>query len=99
MRLDFHSDICMGIIQFVSKTSHSFKFTRTIELRINSFFKNTRHLTQTEEKKPPLEVLLLKQCKRGFIGHFKAGEEPLYRAVYVPFYSNKVTYREKKQVT
>ena len=29
----------------------------------------------------------------------KAAEEPLYRAVYVPFYSNKVKDNQENQVT
>ena len=50
MMLDFCSDFCMGKILLFLKTSHSFKVTSTIELRINSCLENTRHLTQTKEK-------------------------------------------------
>ena len=49
-------------------------------------------------------MLPLKEYERGFIVHSKhylqgkAGEEPLSRAVYVPFYSNKVKGKQEKQV-
>ena len=39
----------MGMSSVCSlKTSHFFKVTRTLELRINCCFENTRHLLQTE---------------------------------------------------
>ena len=54
-----------------------------------------------------LESLSLRECKRlrSYCGlqtldlKGKAGEEPFSRAVYVPFYSNKVKDKQEMQVT
>ena len=40
----------------------------------------------------------MNSCVQTLLLQGKAGEEPLYSAVYVPFYSNKVKDKHEKQV-
>ena len=73
--------------------------------RINCCFRNTRHWTQTKGKSlDQSEVLLLKECKRGFIVHSKhlTYKIKLMRSPYLwLFYvtPNKGTDTQEKQVT
>ena len=77
MTFKFCSDICLGIIQFSLKTSHSFKVTRKTPGRLNlerisCCFKNTRHLTQTKGKSlEETDAFPLKVWIRGLIGQSK----------------------------
>ena len=64
------------------------------------------HLFNTSQrKKPRVEALLLKECKRGFIAHSKqfTYKVKLVRSPYLglfifSFYSNKVKDKQEKQV-
>ena len=56
--------------------------------------------------KPKEKAFPLKEGRRGYIAHSKhftfkvtAGEEQVSRAVYVPFYSNKIKDKQEKQLT
>ena len=78
-----------------------------MELRINSFFEKNTPVHTNRRKKPGLEALPFKGCKRSFIAHYiytlhlrgKADEEPLSRAVYLSFYLSKIKDKQEKQVT
>ena len=76
-----------------------------MELRINSFFQNTGHLTQPERRNVQwkrfhssnVKEYLLRTLNTLLQG--KVGEEALSRALYDSFYSSKVKDKLEKQAT
>ena len=64
-------------------------------------------INTNQRKKTRLEVLLLKECKRGFLAypkHFTYNVQLvrspyISKAVHVPFYSNKVKDKQEMQTT
>ena len=75
-----------------------------MELRYNSLFQKTGHLTQTGKKKPATEALPLKECNRGFIAHtthftykVKLVRSPYLGLFMIPFIQIKSKINKKSR--